>query len=276
MVAKYRRTSFCAIGAIFSMLLVLLLAVNAQAAPLMDDPAGNQDVTYAGAPSPNESHPEMDLIEGDFVEVDGGFEAWLKSSSPEPEGSSGGFFGGNHATMYFEYEAVRYGVIYLHWNDLDGTKTLNAYLLQLSSPGALLRYANAGETALLNFTVAGGAASGQFDASLAGLNADWARIVGPASVRLGPGDEATIRVAVALPPGIAEGTRADLSLSLRPSIQGGTGSVLRFVVEVDESKNYVDGATLAASLESPTKASPGVAFVPGMMLVFVLGLGRRR
>ncbi|HUR63734.1 MAG TPA: hypothetical protein VM241_04550 [Candidatus Thermoplasmatota archaeon] len=148
--------------------------------------------------------------------------------------------------------------------------------LQLVADGPQDRATNPGKTLLFNLTLQNDGDAGRFNLELTGTHVAWARILGGDQVRLGAGESAPIRIAIAVPTTADKGDTADLVLAATSASNLNVRSLARLFATVDTAKQYPDEAGLLAQA-TPAKKTPGLeALLVGPTLAALAAVARRR
>ncbi len=137
------------------------------------------------------------------------------------------------------------------------------------------RDVNPGRTVVYSFTLDyKGSAPDSFDLAVSGTNADWATILGDATIRLEPGKPRTLALAVAAPDKAFAGDTADITLTATSSsnsaVQGGIRTLTRVVTDRDIPDERDDALVLSGEL-TKGKESPGIGVLPLLGALLVAG-----
>jgi hypothetical protein len=137
------------------------------------------------------------------------------------------------------------------------------------------RWVNPGETTFFEVTLHDpGEGRTEYELSLAGINAEWARV---SETSLTPAANGTrsFLVVVEAPEGAVDGERVDVVVQATAKDDPANRGLVRLVAEVDTETDHEDLAGRVASGEQ-AKGSPGPALPLVLALLVLVALGRRR
>ncbi len=144
--------------------------------------------------------------------------------------------------------------------------------LRLTAEAAQQRLANPGSTVVYNVTLHNdGPVEDAFRLDVAGSHEDWASITSGRATTVGPGKQARVVVAVAVPDDALDGERSDLVLQALSASDANQRALLRLVTTVDTDLEHRDDSGLAQASDENTPALP-----LAVLLVGLLAAARRR
>lgn len=152
--------------------------------------------------------------------------------------------------------------------------------LMLHAEGPQERLVNPGETVLFNARLMNHAeVDGNYEITIDGTNAPWARVLGETKVSLGTGQDRPLVVAVTVPPDAPDGERADLVLDIKGTGSNPQHALARIVAVVDTDADHDDESNMVPGLQknlSDSKGAPGLGLVSLLVGLALLATWRRR
>lgn len=150
--------------------------------------------------------------------------------------------------------------------------------VELYTTGEQQLQVNPGKTAIFEVNAEMvGEQGADFALELAGLNTEWARIVGATTISLGPRETKTITVAVTPPATASPLTVADLTLHAVKQGDDNVRSLIRLLATVTTEADVPDQASRVADLDGQQKSSPGpAALMVGGALLLAMVVRRSR